>query len=108
MKHIRILFLAFIMTASVLSSSSSEAFSGMGCGTQCWANIQGFCPTCNANLGVPRQMPWGNPVPDFWNTGPMMFSNFYTPGPWSYVPPVPPLPQLQLNDPAFAMNYPRP
>ena len=57
----------------------------VGCGSACWAQIQGYCPTCNPML-TNASMPWGSPPPWWWATGPMMYSNFYTPGPWSFGP----------------------
>ncbi len=60
-----------------------------GCGTLCLASMRDFCPTCYANSGYyggygsyGGMMPWGTPSPYWWQTGPMMYSNFYQPAPW--------------------------
>jgi hypothetical protein len=98
-KLINITLLSAAIAFMGVTPSKSYAFSGGGCGTACLAEMRGFCPTCGYNPTPASYMPWGTPAPFYWNTGPMMFSNFYAPAPWSYVPPAP----------SYApMNYPSP
>ena len=105
MRHSMII-LAFFLTvlSSILPNSSSAAMGGR-CGTMCFAQMQGFCPTCGYGVTPPGIMPWGIPAPDYWNTGPMMFANFYAPAPWSYAPSPSMYPSMSHQSPGVVPGF---
>jgi len=85
MKYTFLLFFFFAFgSATQMSFPSAYAYAaGVGCGTMCMAEINNFCPTCNRGFySGPNMSPWGAPYPWWWQTGPMMYSNFYQPAPW--------------------------
>lgn len=87
MKKIFLLLVAVLFFGMGFVRGAHAAFPVQGgCGTMCWAQIQNYCPTCNRGYypGY-NTMPWGAPTPWWWGTGPMMYSNFYSPAPWSYI-----------------------
>lgn len=67
---------------AMIGSRSVHAFAPQY-GTTWMSQMRGYCPTCNLMMG-PQMMPWGMPSPWWWQTGPINYSNFYSPAPWNY------------------------
>ena len=93
MKHKTIfaaLFGAALCFSTLLSPAAMALGIGYGCGTMCFAQMQSYCPTCamaqQQQMMSAGMMPWGMSQPYWWGAGPMMYNNFYQPGPWSMGP----------------------
>ncbi|OFZ20021.1 MAG: hypothetical protein A2X94_11715 [Bdellovibrionales bacterium GWB1_55_8] len=84
-------FGAFMLLFVGFHTPLAAGFSGYGCGTMCLASMNSFCPSCGPMTGgyFNTYTPWAPRPPMWWQTGPMMYSNFYSPGPWSYGPTYP-------------------
>jgi hypothetical protein len=83
---------ALVVGGNALTIESAAGFAATpyGCGMSCLSQLNGFCPTCgggNNLYNVYGNTPWGTPQPYYWQTGPVNYSNFYSPAPWSYAPP---------------------
>ncbi|HAR44154.1 MAG TPA: hypothetical protein DCS07_16240 [Bdellovibrionales bacterium] len=83
--------LLFIVASALpLSFQNAYAFGFCAgcCGTTCMAQMNNYCPTCNAwNYQPQMTTPWSTPTPYWWQSGPMNYSNFYAPAPWQYYSP---------------------
>lgn len=93
------LFLVLILFSLWQSPAKAMGYYPGYCGSVCMAQMNQFCPYCEYGYRPANTMPWGVPAPYYWNTGPMMYSNYYAPAPWYYAP----MPQYN-----YPNNYPSP